>query len=104
MARALTACACRAADDRDLSVACFAEAAGIARDIGDSWWLGQTLALEAMYALLFGEPVAGQVAAEEALRIADRIGNTFVSRQCRYTLGWAQILRGDLANALTAAS
>ena len=100
VARALTACACRAADNRDLSLAYFAEAAGIARDIGDSWWLGQTLALEAMYALLFGEPVAGQVAAEEALRIADRIGNTFVSRQCRYILGWAQILRGELTNAL----
>ena len=102
MARALTACACRAADDRQSSVAYFTEAAGLARDIGDSWWLGQTLALEAVYALLFGEPViAGQVAAEEALRIADRIGDRFVSRQCRYVVGWAQILRGELTEALT---
>jgi ATP/maltotriose-dependent transcriptional regulator MalT len=102
VARALTACACRAADDRELSVACFAESAALARDIGDSWWLVQTLALEAMYALLFGEPVvAGQAAAEEALRIADRIGDGFVSRQSRYVLGWAQILRGELTNALT---
>jgi predicted ATPase/class 3 adenylate cyclase/DNA-binding CsgD family transcriptional regulator len=101
VARALTACACRAADDRELSVAYFTEAAGLARDTGDSWWLGQTLALEAMYALLFGESVVtGQVAAEEALRIADRIGDKFVSRQCRYTLGWAQILRGELTKAL----
>ena len=76
VARALTACGCRAADDRELSVAYFAESAGIARDIGDSWWLGETLALEAVYGLLFGEPVvAGQVAAEEALQIADRIGD-----------------------------
>ena len=102
VARALTACACRAADDRQSSVAYFTEAAGLARDIGDSWWLGQTLALEAVYALLFGEPViAGEVAAEEALRIADRIGDRFVSRQCRYVVGWAQILRGELTNALT---
>jgi predicted ATPase/class 3 adenylate cyclase/DNA-binding CsgD family transcriptional regulator len=102
VARALTGCGCRAADDRELSVAYFTEAAGLARDIGDSWWLGQTLALEAVYALLFGEPViAGEVAAEEALRIADRIGDRFVSRQCRYVVGWAQILRGELTNALT---
>ena len=102
VSRALTACACRAADDRELSVAYFTEAAGLARDIGDSWWLGQTLALEAMYALLFGEPVvAGQAAAEEAFRIADRIGDRFVSRQCRYVRGWAQILRGELTEALT---
>ncbi|MDT5347414.1 MAG: hypothetical protein QOH91_701, partial [Mycobacterium sp.] len=60
-ARALTGCACRAAADRESSVAYFREAASLARDSGDSWWLGQTLTLEAMYALLFGEPVvAGQ--------------------------------------------
>ncbi|WP_369828051.1 LuxR C-terminal-related transcriptional regulator [Mycobacterium sp. 852002-51163_SCH5372311] len=102
VARALTACACRAADDRELCVAYFTEAADIARDVGDSWWLGQTLALKAMYALLFGEPVdAGQAVAEEALRIADGSGDIFVSHQCRYVRGWAQILNGDLTNALT---
>jgi predicted ATPase/class 3 adenylate cyclase/DNA-binding CsgD family transcriptional regulator len=101
VARALTACGCRAAHDRELAVAYFGEAAGIARNIGDSWWLGQTLALEATYAVLFGEPVALQVAAEEALRIARAVGDEFVSRQCRYILGWAQILRGQLTDALT---
>ena len=101
VARALTACGCRAGgEDPDLSVTYFTEAADLARNIDDSWWLGQTLALEAMYAVLFGEPVAGQVAADGALRIADRIGDKFVSRQCRYILGWVQILRGDLTNAL----
>jgi predicted ATPase/class 3 adenylate cyclase/DNA-binding CsgD family transcriptional regulator len=102
IARALTACGCRAADHRELAVACFTEAADIARDIGDLWWLVQTLALESMCALLFGEPVGeGQAAAEEAQRIAEGIGDEFVSRQCRYVLGWAQILRGELTNALT---
>ena len=100
VARALTACGLRAADDRESSVAYFAEAAALARDSGDSWWLGQTLALESMYALLFGEPVAIPVAAEEALRIADSIGDKFVSRQCRYILGWAQVLRGELTEGL----
>ena len=80
--------------------ACFAEAAGIARDIGDSWWLGQTLVLEATFALLFGEPVVAEAAAEEGIRIADDIGDGFVSRQCRYVLAWSQVLRGDLTGAL----
>jgi predicted ATPase/class 3 adenylate cyclase/DNA-binding CsgD family transcriptional regulator len=101
VARALTACACRTGHDRELSVAYFTEAAGIARNTDDSWWLGQTLALEAVYAILFGEPHLGQVAIEEALRIADRIGDKFVSRQCRYVLGWAQVLGGELTTALT---
>jgi predicted ATPase/class 3 adenylate cyclase/DNA-binding CsgD family transcriptional regulator len=101
VARALTACACRTAHDRELSVAYFTEAAGLARTTDDSWWLGQTLALEAVYTILFGEPHLGQVAIEEALRIADRIGDKFVSRQCRYVLGWAQVLRGELTTALT---
>lgn len=100
VARALTACACRAAGDRELSVRYFTEAADMARNIDDSWWLGQTLALEAVFALLFGEPVAGQVAAEEVLRLADEVGDKFVSRQCRYVLGWVQILRGELTAAL----
>lgn len=100
VARALTACACRSADDRQASVAYFSEAARLARDSGDSWWLVETLALEATYALLFGDPVGVPAAAEEALRIADVIGDTFVSRQCRYILSWARVLRGELTVAL----
>ncbi|WP_253861542.1 LuxR family transcriptional regulator [Mycobacterium asiaticum] len=100
LARALTACACRAADDRELSIAYFTEAAQAARESGDAWWLGQTLNLEAVFALLFGEPVAVPAAAEEALRIAERIGDNFVFYQCRYVLAWSQILRGELTDAL----
>ena len=52
-----------------------------------------------MTARVWNEPVAAQVAAEEGLRIAYGIGDSFVSRQLRYVLGWAQILRGDLTGA-----
>ena len=100
VARALTACGSFAGADRELGSACFAEAAAIARDIGDSWWLGQTLVMEATFALLFGEPIAAEAAAGEGLRIADSIGDGFVSRQCRYVLAWSQVLRGDLTGAL----
>ena len=40
------------------------------------------------------------MAAEEGLRIADGIGDGFVSRQCRYVLGWAQILCGDVTGGV----
>ena len=53
-----------------------------------------------MTARVWNEPVAAQVAAEEGIRIADRIGDGFVSRQLRYVLGWAQVLRGDLTEAV----
>ncbi|TDK99402.1 LuxR family transcriptional regulator [Mycobacterium paragordonae] len=102
LARALTACGCRAADDREASVAYFTEAADLARSCGDSWWLVQTLALEASFGLLFGEPVGVPTAAAEALEIAVAIGDSFVARQCRYILCWAQILRGELAAAVSA--
>lgn len=100
VARALTACGCFADVDRELGGACFAEAADIARDIGDSWWLGQTLVLEATFALVFGEPVVAEAAAEEGLRIAAGVGDGSVSRQCRFVLAWARVLRGDLTGAL----
>ena len=85
--------------DRELAGPYFAEAAGLARDIGDSRLLAQILALEALSALIVGEPVTAQAAAEEGLQIADSIGDAFVSRQCRFVLGWAQILRSDLSGA-----
>ena len=73
VARALTACGALAnAHDRELAGTYFAEAAELARDLGDSRWLGQILALEWMTARVWNEPVAAQVAAEEGIRIADR--------------------------------
>ncbi|WP_073696738.1 LuxR family transcriptional regulator [Mycobacterium sp. ST-F2] len=100
VARALTACALRAGDDHDVSVAYFNEAASVAREAGEPWWLGLTLAFQAMYEMLFGEPAIGETAAAEALRIATTVGDKFVSRQSRFTLGWAQVLRGNLTDAL----
>jgi len=101
VARALTACGAIAMYDRDLAGPYFAEAAGLARDLGDSWWLGQIIVLDTISALVVGEPlVAVQEAAEEGLRIADRTGDGFISRQCRFALGWIQIFRGDLPGAV----
>jgi predicted ATPase/class 3 adenylate cyclase/DNA-binding CsgD family transcriptional regulator len=99
VARALTACGGLAQHDRELAGPYLAEAAGLARDIGDSRLLGQILALDALSALVVGEVVAAQPAAEEGLRIADSIGDAVVSRQCRLALCWAQVFSSDLSGA-----
>ena len=87
VARALTACGvsrrttanwpCRTSPRRQV----------IARDIGDSWLLGQILALDDCVGAHRRRTGHAQVAAEEGLRIADGIGDGFVSRQCRYRAG-----------------
>lgn len=101
VARALTACGSFANEDVERSAACFAEATELARAIGDSWWLGQTLFLEASFAVLYGELVVANTAATEGHRIAETIGAASLSRQFRYVFGWTTILRGDLSSALT---
>ncbi len=99
VARALTACGGLAQHDRELAGPYFAEAAGLAREIGESRLLGQILALDALSALIVGEPVTAQPAAEEGLQTADGIGDAFVARQCRLALCWAQIFGSDLSGA-----
>ena len=56
-----------------------------------SWW--------GYSANLAGDPVAARAAAEEGRDLAEAIGDRFVSRQCRYCLGIAQLYQGDPAGA-----
>jgi predicted ATPase/class 3 adenylate cyclase/DNA-binding CsgD family transcriptional regulator len=98
--RALTACGSLANNISAQGGAYLAEAADLARDIGDSWWLGQILFLRASFEVLFGELAAAEVAAEEGNRIAVEIGAGSLSRQFRYVFGWTRILRGDLCTAI----
>ena len=46
-----------------------------------------------------GDPIAVRAAAEEGRDLADAIGDRFNSRQCRFCLGIAQLMQGDLAGA-----
>jgi predicted ATPase/class 3 adenylate cyclase/DNA-binding CsgD family transcriptional regulator len=95
--RALTSCGALAnPHDRDVAGPLFAEATQLARELDDSRSLAQIIALDWMTGRVLDEPAAAQVAAEEGLRIAEDIGDGFLSRQLRYVLGWAQVLRGDL--------
>jgi predicted ATPase/class 3 adenylate cyclase/DNA-binding CsgD family transcriptional regulator len=100
ISRVLTACSAVTAHDPELARPYFTEAADLARKNGDSWWLGQVLALQAVSGVIAGEPAAATAAAaEEGLRIANGIGDVFVSRQCRFALGWVQLFGSDLPGA-----
>jgi predicted ATPase/class 3 adenylate cyclase/DNA-binding CsgD family transcriptional regulator/tetratricopeptide (TPR) repeat protein len=100
VARALTAWGMCADDNLEAARRHFTEAADIARDLGDLRALCQIRAQEALAGPTGDGLLADTVsAAEEGLRIADGIGVGFVSRQCRFALGWAQILTGDVSGA-----
>jgi predicted ATPase/class 3 adenylate cyclase len=95
--RTLTSCGALAnPHDRGVAGQLFAEATELARELGDSRSLAQIIALDWMTGRVLDEPAAAHVAAAEGLRIAERIGDGFLSRQLRYVVGWAQVLCGDL--------
>jgi DNA-binding CsgD family transcriptional regulator len=97
----LTACGLIAVlNNAEVARPYFAEAIGLARALDDRWRLSQLLGWQAVRATLAaGDPIAARAAAEEGCDLADAIGDRFVSRQCRWCLGNAQLLQGDLAGA-----
>jgi predicted ATPase/class 3 adenylate cyclase/DNA-binding CsgD family transcriptional regulator len=97
--RALTACGPIAAFSAEFAREYFAEAIGLARALGDPWRLSQILGWQAIGAVVVGDPIAGRAAAEEGRDLAEAIGDRFMSRSCRWCLGIAQIMQGDLAGA-----
>jgi predicted ATPase/class 3 adenylate cyclase/DNA-binding CsgD family transcriptional regulator len=100
--RTLTSCGVLAnPHDREAARPLFAEATELARQLGDSRSLAQIIALDWMTGRIAYELVGAQEAAAEGLRIAEDIGYGFLSRQFRYLLGWAQVLRGDLIGCAT---
>ena len=102
LARTLTACGFIADQGYNVELAreCFTEAIGLARALDDRWRLSQILTLQAMGAHTAGDPRAVRAAAEEGRDLADAIGDGFNSRQCRFYLGSAQMMSGDLAGAV----
>jgi predicted ATPase/class 3 adenylate cyclase/DNA-binding CsgD family transcriptional regulator len=103
LARTLITCGFIADQGYNVALAqeCFAEAIGLARAVDDQWRLSQILTLQAMGAHTAGDPRAVRAAAEEGRDLADAIGNRLNSRQCRFNLGSAQMMSGDLAGAVT---
>ncbi|MCQ4360474.1 NB-ARC domain-containing protein [Mycobacterium gordonae] len=103
LARALTACGFCAGQRYNTALAqkYFAEAIGLARTLDDRWRLSQVLAWEAGAGAIAGDPSAVQAAGREGRDLADSIGDKFHSRQCRHWLGYAQMIQGDVAGAIT---
>jgi predicted ATPase/DNA-binding CsgD family transcriptional regulator len=83
----------------EVAQACVAEAIGLARAVDDRWRLSQILALRAQGAHIV-DPLGIRAACEEGRDLADAIGDRFNSRQCRFYLGMAQAISGDLAGAI----
>jgi predicted ATPase/DNA-binding CsgD family transcriptional regulator len=100
LARALAACGVIAVVSGEAAAPYFVEAIGLARELDDRWTLSQLLGFQAVVACTFGDPIAARVAAEEGLDLAEAIGDRFISRRCRWSLGWAQMINGDPAGAV----
>jgi len=98
--RALTARCCDAVWNAGEGGPYFAEAARLARELGDLWRLSQILGRQANAAVTSGDPVATGAAAEEGLQIAQAIGDRFNARYCRWADGCTQLMRGELASAI----
>ena len=75
------------------------EAADLARELGNPWWLARILNWQAIGALQSGDMTATRTAGEEALELAEAIGDKFVSRSCRLWLANAHTYTGDLRGA-----
>jgi predicted ATPase/class 3 adenylate cyclase/DNA-binding CsgD family transcriptional regulator len=100
LARVLTACGGINVYNPEVGRPYFAEAIGLARSIGDGWRLSQILGWQAFGAFMAGDPIATCAAAEEGRDLADAIGDRLDSRQCRWCLGLAQCMTGDLTGAV----
>jgi predicted ATPase/class 3 adenylate cyclase/DNA-binding CsgD family transcriptional regulator len=100
LARALTACGAIASYSADAARPYLDEAIGIARALDDQWRLSQILTWQANGAFYEGDPIAAGAASREGWELADAIGDRFNARSCRWTLGLAQMMKGDLAEAV----
>jgi DNA-binding CsgD family transcriptional regulator len=101
LARALTACGAINSYSPDAARPFLAEAISIARDLGDRWRLSQILTWQAYGAFYAGDPIAGYAASQEGRDLAEKIGDQFHARSCRWTLGLAQMMKGELVQAIT---
>ena len=100
LVRALIARGSIAAHDVAAARPYFGEAMNIARALGDGFTLCQILAWQAFAAHTAGDPVATRTAAREGRDLADAIGARFHSRQCRWCLGVADMISGDVSSAI----
>lgn len=101
LARALTACGAISSYSADAARPYLAEAIGIARELDDHWRLTQILTWQAYGAFYAGDPVTAYAASQEGRDLGEAIGDRFHARSCRWTLGLAHMMKGELRDAVT---
>jgi predicted ATPase/class 3 adenylate cyclase/DNA-binding CsgD family transcriptional regulator len=103
LARALTACGFIAGngDNPRAAVEYFDEGITLARAVDDKWVLCQILIWHAQAAIVAGDPMTARAAAGEARDLGVAIGDQSGPREWRMSLGWAQLMQGDLIGAAT---
>lgn len=99
LVRALIATGCVLGHNAATSKPYFAEALELALAVGDTWRISQILGWQAYGAMMSGDCAAANVIACEGIAFADGIGDKFVARQCRWTLGLAKMWGGELTEA-----
>lgn len=99
LVRALVARAIVVGFDDEAARPYFAEAADLARAIGDGWRLGQMLAWHAYIANMAGDPVSARGAADEGREVAEAIGDRLTSRGCAGWRSLADLASGELRKA-----
>jgi predicted ATPase/class 3 adenylate cyclase/DNA-binding CsgD family transcriptional regulator len=100
VARALTSCGGIAAYDTEVASRYLTEANELARGLGDQGMLSEILGFQAYAAFIAGDPISARTAGEEGRDLADAIGDRPAARRCRWSLGLAQWIHGELAGAV----
>lgn len=100
IAHCLRTCCMLAFNDAELTAPLFTEAADLARASGDLSALYHVRAYQCFASNVTGDPIASQAAGEEARDLADRLGDSFMSRYSRVFLTGALAMQGKLPEAL----
>ncbi|QUR69778.1 LuxR family transcriptional regulator [Mycobacterium spongiae] len=99
LVRALTARGCASLHDTEAAEPFFAEAAKLARELGDSWLASQALVRQITPALNASDLAATVKGAARVLDAAEATGDQFAVRHCRFLEGIAAAMQGELAAA-----
>jgi predicted ATPase/class 3 adenylate cyclase/DNA-binding CsgD family transcriptional regulator len=100
VARALTACGGIAVYNTEVAARYLSEASELARGLGDRGMLSEILGFQAYAAFIAGDPIAARAAGEEGRDLADAIGDRPAAFRCRWSLGLARWIQGELALAV----
>ncbi|MGD1171955.1 LuxR C-terminal-related transcriptional regulator [Mycobacterium seoulense] len=100
LVHSLCTCCMLAFNDTAFTGPLFAEAIDLARSLGDLTALYHVRAYQCFATNVVGDPIASQAAGEEGRALAEKLGDSFMSRYSRVFLSGALAYQGKLAEAL----